>query len=112
MQREAERRANEAEMVARLQRTKLELGREEQEFRAARNQLATVGLQPPPAWSSGKPVNNNSPAVKEQTSPPLPQPPTNTTPSASSSSISTSRPSKSTALYNTPMVQVYASVRQ
>ncbi|KAF8592678.1 hypothetical protein K439DRAFT_1250943, partial [Ramaria rubella] len=51
MQREAERRAGEAELAAKLERTKLELGREEQEFRAARNQLATVGLQPPAAWS-------------------------------------------------------------
>lgn len=54
MQREAERRAGEAELAAKLERSKIELGREEQEFRAARTQLASVGLQPPPAWSSGK----------------------------------------------------------
>ncbi|GJJ07272.1 hypothetical protein Clacol_001472 [Clathrus columnatus] len=99
MQREAERRANEAEIVARLQRTKLEHGREEQEFRAARTQLASVGLQPPPAWSTGKPINNTA-ATKEP-------PPTPATTSAS-----TPRPSRSASIYNAPMVQVYTSVRQ
>ena len=54
MQREAERRAGEAELAAKLERTKFELGKEEQEFRAARTQLVSVGLQPPPAWSSGR----------------------------------------------------------
>lgn len=58
MQREAERRAGEAELAAKLERSKIELGREEQEFRAARNQLASVGLQPPPAWSGKIPVTS------------------------------------------------------
>lgn len=110
MQREAERRAHEAEVFARLQRTKKEHGREEEEFRAARNQLANVGLQPPPAWSSGKIVNTAaSPAAgttttKEQHHPPGP---------SGSTSASTARNPRSASIYsNTPMVQVYTAVRQ
>lgn len=109
MQREAERRAHEAEVVARLQRTKKELGREEQEFRAARNQLANVGLQPPPAWSSGKLVSTQA-ATKEQLSPP---PPATSLAASAPTPATTSRSPRSASMYsNTPMVQVYTAVRQ
>ncbi|KIJ37413.1 hypothetical protein M422DRAFT_33746 [Sphaerobolus stellatus SS14] len=69
VQREAERRAAEAELAALLEKQRLETGREEQEFRAARTQLATVGLQPPSAWSTGKPIPGSKPPTEATNNP-------------------------------------------
>jgi len=69
MQREAERRAAEAEIAAMLEKQRLENGREEQEFRAARTQLAVLGLQPPSAWSTGKPIPQGSKHPPESNNP-------------------------------------------